>query len=119
MLEQFIQKEKIFIQGDLTLTDIAKKLEISSFTLSKSIKQYSEEGSFYEYINRYRLLYFIDLLVKTENDAYTIQALAQKSGFTSPSTLSKYCKKITGNTPAKIKQLLKEGKNPSQLLPVN
>lgn len=119
MLEEFIQKEKVFTQPDLTLTDIAKKLETSSFTLSKSIKQYSNEGNFYEYINRYRLLYFIDLLVKTENDAYTIQALAQKSGFSSPSTLSKYCRKNTGNTPARIKQLIKEGKKPADLLLAN
>lgn len=118
-LEQFIQQEKTFTNPEITLTDIAKKLSTSSFTVSKSIKQYSKEGSFYEYINRYRLLYFIQLLAKTENEPYTIQALAQKAGFTSTSTLSKYCKKLTGHTPARVKQLLLEGKKPGDLLLAN
>lgn len=119
MLEQFIQKEKVFLQPEVTLIEIADKLKTNPFILSKSIKHYSKEGSFYEYINKYRLLYFIDLLAKPENDAYTILALAQKSGFTTTSTLNKYCKKITGNTPTRVKQLLKEGKKPANLLLAN
>ncbi len=116
ILENYLQTEKVFTQPDITLTDISNKLKLSSFVLSKSIKQHSIEGSFYEYINKYRLVYFLDLLAKTDNDAYTILSLAQKSGFSSPSTLNKYCKKITGYTPTAVKQLLKEGKNPSDLL---
>lgn len=118
-LEKYIEKEKVFTSPEITLTDIAKKLGASSFTVSKSIKQYSKEGSFYEYINRYRLIYFIELLAKPGNEAYTIHALAQKSGFTSTSTLSKYCKKLTGYTPARVKQFLQEGKKSEDLLLAN
>jgi AraC-like DNA-binding protein len=115
-LEMYINKEKTFTNPEITLTDIANKLGTSSFTISKAIKLFSKEGSFYEYINRYRILYFIDLLADKESEAYTIQSLAYKSGLTSTSTLSKYCKKLTGSTPAKLKTLLQTGKKPAEIL---
>jgi AraC-like DNA-binding protein len=116
LLEAYINKTKAFTNADITLVEIAKKLNTNSFNISKAIKIYSKEGSFYEYINRYRLIYFLGLLANPDSDQFTITALALKSGFTSSTTLNKYCKKITGTTPAKAKVLLAHGKTAEDLL---
>jgi AraC-like DNA-binding protein len=116
LLEAYVSKTKTFINPDITLVEIAKDLNTNSFNISKAIKIYSKEGSFYEYINKYRLVYFLNLLNNSENDQFTINALALKSGFTSTTTLNKYCKKITGATPSKAKLMLVHGKTVEDLL---
>lgn len=115
-LEEYIASTGKFKSPEITLAEIAKELNTTSFNISKAIKLYSREGSFYEYINRYRLLHFLQLIGDPKNDQFTINALALKSGFTSTTTLNKYCKKITGLTPAKAKILLTEGKSVEDLL---
>lgn len=115
-LKAYFENTQKFREPDITLVEIAKALNTNSFNISKAIKLYSREGSFYEFINRYRIIYFLELLGRPENDTYTITALALQSGFTSTTTLNKYCKKITGTTPARAKQLLFEGKKAADLL---
>jgi AraC-like DNA-binding protein len=115
-LQAYMEAEAAFVNPDITLADIGKTLNVSSFTLSKAIKACSEEGSFYEYINKRRLLFFLELLVLPENSSYTLVFLGQKAGFSSFTTLTKYCKKYTGNTPAKAKQLLQNGQNIADML---
>ncbi len=115
-LEAYISKTNCFTNPDITLVEIAKNLQTTSFNISKAIKIYSKEGSFYEYINKYRLVYFLGLLNNPESDRFTINTLSLQSGFTSTTTLNKYCKKITGNTPSKAKALLTNGKTIEDLL---
>ncbi len=114
--QTYMEAESAFVNPDITLADISKTLNSSSFTLSKAIKACSEEGSFYEYINKKRLFYFLELLTLAENASYTLVFLGQKAGFSSFTTLAKYCKKYTGNTPAKAKLLLQNGQTPASLL---
>ena len=116
LLEAYISNTKKFTNPDITLIEIANELNTTSFNISKAIKIYSKEGSFYEYINQYRLVYFLNLLANPGNDQFTITALAFKAGFTSTTTLNKYCKKITGTTPSKAKVLLTKGKTIEDLL---
>jgi len=115
-LEKYLQESEAFINPDITLVEISKELNTTSFNISKSIKHFSKEGSFYEYINRYRLLHFLNLLAKPDSDQFTINALALQSGFTSTTTLNKYCKKLTGLTPAKVKILLQTDGSIDKLL---
>lgn len=114
--DAYMSAESAFVNPDITLADISKTLNTSSFTLSKAIKACSAEGSFYEYINKRRLLYFLELLTLPENTSYTLVFLGQKAGFSSFTTLTKYCKKYTGNTPAKTKLLLQNGQTTASLL---
>lgn len=116
LLEAYIDKTKSYTNPDITLLEIANELDTTSFNVSKAIKTYSIEGSFYEFINRYRLIHFLLLLTDSANNQFTIQALAIKSGFTSSTTLNKYCKKFTGTTAAKAKELLLAGKKVEDLL---
>ena len=116
ILDTYINTSKKFTDPDITLIEIAKQLNTNAFNISKTIKIYSKEGSFYEYINRYRVVYFLSLLANVENNQFTIIALAFKAGFTSTTTLNKYCKKITGTTPSRAKVLLEQGKTVEDLL---
>lgn len=115
-LQAYMQAENAFINPDITLAEISKALITSSFTLSKAIKACSQEGSFYEYINKMRLLYFLASLTLPENGSYTLNFLGQQAGFSSFTTLTKYCKKYTGHTPAKAKQLLQNGQSLADML---
>ncbi len=115
-LEKYMETTKEFQNPDITLMDISKALQTTSFNISKAIKIHSGRGSFYEYINHYRLSYFLMLLAKPENEQFTINALALQSGFSSSTTLNKYCKKITGATPARAKMLLATGTTVNDLL---
>jgi len=116
LLEKYMETTTRFQNPDITLLDISKELQTTSFNISKAIKIHSGRGSFYEYINYYRLSYFLMLLAKPESEQFTINTLALQSGFSSSTTLNKYCKKITGATPARAKILLAAGKTVNDLL---
>jgi AraC-like DNA-binding protein len=115
-LDAYMQSTAAFQNPNITLAEIGKTLNTSSFTLSKAIKACSKEGSFYEYINKMRLLHFLRSLPLPNNQPYTLAHLGQKAGFSSFTTLTKYCKKYTGHTPSKAKQLMQNGQSVESLV---
>lgn len=101
LLEQLtfvMEKEKLFVNPKLKISDLAGKMGVPSYKLSYLFNQHMQ-CSFYDYINDFRVLEFKRLIEKGEHKAYSINALTEKCGFTSRSTFFRYFKKNTGMTP--------------------
>lgn len=98
ILIEKIETEKLYVNPELTLIELAEILDIHPNNLSQVINTF-EEKNFYDFINTKRIEHFIELVSIPENKKYTILSLAFDCGFNSKSSFNKYFKKTTGLTP--------------------
>ncbi|MNU99111.1 DNA-binding transcriptional regulator MelR [compost metagenome] len=98
-LEELMAHDKPFKESELTLNELAKRMNLNPNQLSQVIN--SETGkTFYHYINTYRINEFLYLLSLPENKKFTFLSLAYDCGFNSKTTFNKYFKLHTGKTPS-------------------
>lgn len=97
-LNQLMTEESLFNNNDITLTELAKRLDVHSNHLSQVINE-KEEKNFYNYINSLRIKEFIKIASLPENKKFTLLSLAYDCGFNSKSTFNKHFKENTGKTP--------------------
>lgn len=76
-------KEKAFLDPDLTLSELARRVGTNRTYLSNYLNT-ELKMSFFDYVNGYRLDYLTHLLLTTNA---TLEVLAECSGFRSLSTL--------------------------------
>jgi AraC-like DNA-binding protein len=107
LLKIRMSEEKFYINPELTLTELAQKLEIHPNNLSQVINTF-EEKNFYDYINFKRVEHFTALISLPENRKFTILSLAFECGFNSKSSFNKYFKKVTHLTPSEYLNSLSE-----------
>ncbi|MGL5890411.1 MAG: helix-turn-helix domain-containing protein [Bacteroidia bacterium] len=98
-LRLMMEQEQLFVNPELTLTELAQKLNVNQNNLSQVINTY-EQKSFYEYINELRINKFISMAQLPDNRKLTILALAYDCGFNSKSSFNKHFKRITNQTPS-------------------
>lgn len=104
-LEELMLVERLFIEPELTLTDLANRLDTHPNYLSQVINEI-EGINFYDYINHLRVEEFKRLLLRPENQRFTLLAIAYDCGFNSKSAFNRCFKKTTGLSPSEyVKQL--------------
>ncbi|MDY8136993.1 AraC family transcriptional regulator [Aquimarina sp. 2201CG5-10] len=104
-LKYIMEKEKLFLQSDLTLRDLSEKLDTSTHNISWYLNKVLH-SSFYDYINHYRIKEFLQKIENNEHAYHTILAIAMDVGFNSKSTFNKAFKQEMNDTPSNyIKQL--------------
>ena len=97
-LQHLMTTERLFTEPELTLTDLAARLEIHPNYLSQVINL--KGVNFYDYINTLRIEEFKRLISLSENKKYTILGLAYECGFNSKSAFNRFFKKVTGLSPS-------------------
>lgn len=87
LIEQIMSSQQLFLNDKLTLTELAKALEMKSHTISQVINQ-QMKTNFYKLVNGYRVQHAADLL---ENDQinWSIERIALESGFSNRVTFNK------------------------------
>lgn len=102
-----------FLSKDLSLAVLAGQFETNTKYLSEIINS-NYNVNFNTYINKLRINYVVDKL-KTDSNYlnYKISYLAESSGFSSHSSFATVFKSITGISPVKFIELLKEEKEKS------
>ncbi len=95
---QLIEKEKIYTNAKLTLSDVSKLLETTPKTISKSINS-GFEMNFNDFINKFRIEAVKEKLEKGEHKKSTLLGIAFDCGFNSKATFNRAFKKSTGLTP--------------------
>lgn len=98
-LNYLMEKERVFTDAEITLTELASRLSIHPNYLSQVINE-KEETNFYDYINTLRIEEFKRLSALPENKKYTLLSLAFDCGFNSKSSFNRHFKKITGHSPS-------------------
>ena len=104
-LDTLLLKEKIYLNPDLTLAMLSKKLNIEKSILSKFLKENYNKG-FNSIINSYRVEEFKNLLKEGKLNNYDLVGLGKESGFKSKATLYRVFKEIVGKTPNEYKNEL-------------
>ncbi len=92
-----MEKEKIYLDPDLNLSNLAIKLSIAQCRLSQIINE-TFEMNFSDFINKYRILES-KFLLKKYNGKKNIIDIAFECGFNSKSVFNNAFKKHTGITP--------------------
>jgi AraC-like DNA-binding protein len=98
-IEEFMSREKPYLNNEITLTTMANKLDLKPIHLSQVLNEEFKEN-FYAFINRYRIIESQRLLKDERYQNYSIQAIAFEAGFNSMSTFNKAFKEIVGKSPS-------------------
>lgn len=106
-LRTIMQNEKLYLNHELTLGDVARKLNIHPNILSQVINTL-EEKTFYDYINGLRIEAFKQAIAIEDNQKFTLFSLAYECGFNSKSSFNKHFKKTTNQTPSEYLNSFKE-----------
>lgn len=97
-MREYIEKNKIYTNPELKMSDLAKELGVSSSKLSQVFNLYVKEN-YYDFINRYRLDEFKRLIDTGEHKRFTLTAISEKCGFKKSSFFSTF-RKVEGMTPS-------------------
>lgn len=101
----FMEKEKPYLDAELTLHQLAAQFGVTYNHLSQIINENAQKN-FYSFVNSYRLHESIHLLKDKKNDKYTILAIAYEAGFKSKSVFNTLFKKEKGMTPSEFRNSL-------------
>ena len=99
-LEECMGKEQIFLNPKLTLSELALKVGTNRTYLSNYINQ-ELNSTFFDYVNSRRLVFATELLLTTN---YTLEVIAEKSGFNSLSTVRRCFLQAHGCSPSVYKK---------------
>lgn len=101
-LTELMVDEKLFLEPNLSLADVAIKLQIPQRNLSELIREKSGKN-FNKFINHYRIEEAKKLLLDTSNNHLNMLGIAFDSGFSSKATFYSVFKKHTLQTPTSFK----------------
>ena len=93
-----LDEEKLYLDSDLKLVDVAHALNSNTSYLSKVINQ--QAGQNFQYmINEYRVNAFKEKVRETDFNRFTILSVANECGFKNKSTFYRVYKNFTGENP--------------------
>ncbi|MFV0593601.1 MAG: helix-turn-helix domain-containing protein [Draconibacterium sp.] len=101
------QEEKIYCLSDLRITTLSETLQTNRTYISRLINE--EFGvNFNEFVNKYRVEEAERLLRSADHDFYTLEYIAEKSGFGSANSFTRAFKECKGITPGTFRKNLKK-----------
>jgi AraC-like DNA-binding protein len=92
-IESIFQEEKVYLEPDLSLTELAQKLKTNTSVLSAAINQ-NFGKNFNDFVNEYRIREFEEQINNPSNQNYTRLAVALDCGFNSKATFNRALKKF-------------------------
>ena len=98
-------KERPYRDPDLTLPDLADRLDTTPHKLSEVLNSELSQ-TFYDFINSYRVDDVRHRLAKSESRNLNLLTLAMDAGFASKSTFNQVFKKQTGQTPSMYRKAI-------------
>lgn len=101
-LNEYMNLEKPYLDPDLTLTELAERLDIKVKDLSQVINN-NFELRFFDYINKYRIQEAKALIENPPDPKMTILEIMYQVGFNSKSSFNTSFKKFIGMTPSEVK----------------
>ncbi len=97
-LQKVMDEGKVFLNPELTLSDLADQLAVHPNHLSQVINS-MESKTFYDYVNGRRIEEFKKIVALPANQKYTLLGLAFECGFNSKTAFYRNFKNVTGLSP--------------------
>lgn len=101
ILEKVVADEEMYLYGNLTLDDLAKRLNTNRTYLSSYFSNVIKK-TFYDYINEMRVKEK-SIPIMASHPEISLEQIAQQSGFNSLSTFRRAFRKITGKRPGEYR----------------
>lgn len=101
-LEQLMDTEQLYLNPELTLTMLVKRLNTNRTYLSRYISN-DLNTTFYDYINSLRIERKVIPMMQ-EGNMFTLEYIAEQAGFRSITTFRRAFKKLTGMLPSEYIQ---------------
>jgi AraC-like DNA-binding protein len=102
-LMELMEKEKPFLQENLTIKELSEQLSISPRHLSQVLNERLGQN-FYDFINRYRVEEAKKRLIEYGDQKKSILSIGYDVGFNSKSTFNTVFKKYTKMTPTQYRE---------------
>lgn len=98
-IEQLINKQQLYLQSNLKISDLAQALQVPEYKISRVIRYHYKVANFNLFINQYRVKYAKTLLASPQAKEWSILSIALESGFSSLATFNRVFKSIVGEIP--------------------
>ena len=98
LLLQTMEKEKLYLDPALNLTQLSKKLEAGTGVVSRVINEGTGQN-FNDFVNEYRVKAVIEKLKAGEQKTQTLLGIAFDCGFNSKATFNRAFKKVMNASP--------------------
>jgi AraC-like DNA-binding protein len=105
LLEECMHAEKLYRDPDLTIVDVASKLNIPKHYITQVINEKTNKN-FYQFINEYRINEVKRKIADKKFSGHSVLRIAFDSGFNSKSSFNTVFKKMTNNTPSEYKKMV-------------
>lgn len=102
-LEQVVEEQKLYLDKNLTIGDLARVLNTNRTYISNYLSQVVGL-TFYDYVNRLRIEQR-SIPMMQEHPEYTLEHIAAESGFSSISTFRRAFVKLTGIRPSQYERV--------------
>lgn len=102
-LLKIMSSERPYLENDLSLSDLALRLDCSPKYLSQVINEVYT-CNFFDFINKYRIEEAKKQLSNRSDEKLTVLEVLYASGFNSKSSFNTAFKKFTGQTPSQFKK---------------
>ena len=104
-LLQYMDEKKPYLDCNLTLAQLAEKLNVYKHYLTQILNDELNQN-FFDFINSYRIEEVKNRLAEKNSGQYTLLGIAFDSGFNSKSSFNRIFKNHTGITPSQYKKSL-------------
>ncbi|MEO1098402.1 MAG: helix-turn-helix domain-containing protein [Bacteroidota bacterium] len=102
-INEIMQKEELFLEQDLDLRGLAKRVGVEANLLSYLLNQHLGK-SFYQYVNTYRVEELKRRLKSVEFKRLSLLAIALDCGFNSKTSFNRIFKQHTHMTPSQYQR---------------
>ena len=100
-VENIMQKDKLFLNSELTLSELSDKLNSHNSLISNVINT-AFQKNFNDFVNEFRVNVFKEKINDPKLKHLTLLAIAFDCGFNSKSTFNRAVKKATGQMPSEF-----------------
>lgn len=103
-IEKVLQQQSLFLQPNLKVADLARRMMVSEYRISRVFRYNFNARNFNQYINEMRIEHSKTLLQNPDNDHWPILVISMESGFASIGPFTRSFKSICGVTPNEYRQ---------------
>ncbi len=107
LLEKLLEKDKIFINSDLRITDVAKLMGTNRTYVSRIVNE-DLQTNFNDLINKYRVEYAKSIMEDIKNNYLTLNDIASQSGFSTTSSFYRIFNSFEKISPGKFRKSILE-----------
>jgi AraC-like DNA-binding protein len=103
-LNALMETEKVFLDSELSLSQLAERIDVSTNHLSMLLNDYIGKN-FYDYINNFRVEEVKHRLKDPHYQKQTLSSIGGDCGFNSKSAFNRIFKNLTGKTPSEFQSM--------------